>query len=105
LLSSPASTYPVAARKAIDSFSVFSNCGITRDWTGVGAGSFSSSCKQVHISVNNPMLFHDFDAVVVPSALLCFWSWSESSALFLGIRKGARDFDMADSSEEEAVEE
>ena len=62
----------------------------------------------MQISVNNPILFHDFVVApaapefLLPSLLLCFCA--ESSALFLGIRKGARDFDMADSSAEETVD-
>lgn len=44
------------------------------------------------------MLFHDDVAVApVPTELLSFCE--ESSALLRGIRKGARDLEIADSSE------
>jgi len=102
-------TYPVAAKNANDSFSSLSNCGMTSDCTGVGIGRYNSSRRLLHNSVNKPKRFHDNDLVVPVSTscllLLLLNKGEESSVEFLGIRKGIRDFDMADSSEEIALAE
>ena len=50
------------------------------------------------------MLPHDDVAVVAPTPLSVFFC-DESSALLRGIRKGARDLEMADSSDDVGVEE
>jgi hypothetical protein len=72
------------------------NCGITNDWTGVGWDNRSSSFKQSHNSVNNPNRFHESDDDDDDNVSLLM---AESSGLFVGIRKGILDLDMADRSE------
>ena len=99
-------TYPVAAKKANDSFSFCNNWGITNDWTGVGSCRCNSSVKVEHISVNNPNLFHSKDCDVDDEEdFCCLFPVAESSALFFGIRNGARDLDIADRSEDDELDD
>jgi hypothetical protein len=100
------SAYPVAAKNANDSFSFCSNCGITNDWTGVGSGMCKSCVRVEHISVNNPSRFHanDCEEEEEEVDVFCFPA-EESSGLFLGIRNGARDLDIADRSDDDELDD
>ena len=72
---------------------------MTRDWTGVGSFKCKSSVKEAQSSVNKPRRFQERDGSADDDCwLLCLLA--ESSGEFLGMRKGARDLDMADRSEE-----
>jgi hypothetical protein len=57
-----------------------------------------------HISVNNPSRFHANDREEEEVDVFCFPA-EESSGLFLGIRNGARDLDIADRSDDDELDD